>query len=209
MNHTIGVEFGAKVIPVDNQVVKLQIWDTAGQERFRSVTRSYYRGTAGAILAYDVTSRLSFAKLEGWLQDLRRLTHPKTVILLLGTKLDSDDDGLRQVSFHEGEEFAKAHGLLFAEASSKTGHHVEESFLRLAESIYDLTKRGSLDPNAADSGVQRKGPLAFNQTVGLGTNTGSSYPTLASLDHNDSGGATRLSMLPAWTTSRWSDRCNC
>ncbi|KAL2083688.1 hypothetical protein ACEWY4_021461 [Coilia grayii] len=34
-NHTIGVEFGSKIISVVNKFVKLQIWDTAGQERFR------------------------------------------------------------------------------------------------------------------------------------------------------------------------------
>ena len=36
-SHTIGVEFGSKIVPVGGRTVKLQIWDTAGQERFRSV----------------------------------------------------------------------------------------------------------------------------------------------------------------------------
>jgi len=49
---TIGVEFGARMITLSNTntQVKLQIWDTAGQESFRSITRSYYRGAAGALL---------------------------------------------------------------------------------------------------------------------------------------------------------------
>lgn len=37
--HTIGVEFGTRIIDVCGQKIKLQIWDTAGQERFRAVTR--------------------------------------------------------------------------------------------------------------------------------------------------------------------------
>uniref|UniRef100_A0A8C7V130 Ras-related protein Rab-4B n=1 Tax=Oncorhynchus mykiss TaxID=8022 RepID=A0A8C7V130_ONCMY len=54
-SHTIGVEFGSRVAMVAGKTIKLQIWDTAGQERFRSVTRSYYRGAAGALLVYDIT----------------------------------------------------------------------------------------------------------------------------------------------------------
>lgn len=56
--HTIGVEFGTRIIEVAGQKIKLQIWDTAGQERFRAVTRSYYRGAAGALMVYDITRRL-------------------------------------------------------------------------------------------------------------------------------------------------------
>ena len=52
---TIGVEFGARMITIDGKQIKLQIWDTAGQESFRSITRSYYRGAAGALLVYDIT----------------------------------------------------------------------------------------------------------------------------------------------------------
>ena len=54
--HTIGVEFGMKYIKVGDKTVKLQVWDTAGQERFRSVTRSYYRGSLGVLLVYDLTT---------------------------------------------------------------------------------------------------------------------------------------------------------
>ena len=36
--HTIGVEFGTRIIEVSGQKIKLQIWDTAGQERLEENT---------------------------------------------------------------------------------------------------------------------------------------------------------------------------
>jgi Ras-related protein Rab-2A len=57
---TLGVEFGTKSFVLDNQQVKLHIWDTAGLETFRSITRSYYRGAAGALLVYDVTRYIDY-----------------------------------------------------------------------------------------------------------------------------------------------------
>jgi len=68
--------------------IKLQLWDTAGTERFRSVSRSYYRGAAGAILVYDTSSRNSFDALPTFLNDARALASPKLTLLLAGNKLD-------------------------------------------------------------------------------------------------------------------------
>ncbi|XP_061444127.1 ras-related protein Rab-2B isoform X2 [Rhineura floridana] len=55
---TIGVEFGARMVTIDNKKIKLQIWDSDGQEAFRPITRQFYRGAAGALLVYDITSDL-------------------------------------------------------------------------------------------------------------------------------------------------------
>jgi len=81
--HTIGVEFGTRIIEVSGQKIKLQIWDTAGQERFRAVTRSYYRGAAGALMVYDITRRSTYNHLSSWLTDTRNLTNPSTVSLVI------------------------------------------------------------------------------------------------------------------------------
>ena len=67
---TIGVEFGAKVIKSRGENIKLQIWDTAGQENFRSITRSYYRSAAAAILVYDVTCQDSFTSIQSWMEEI-------------------------------------------------------------------------------------------------------------------------------------------
>lgn len=68
---TIGVEFGARTIQIQDKNIKLQIWDTAGQESFKSITRSYYRGAAGALLVYDITRRDTFTHLTRWLEEVR------------------------------------------------------------------------------------------------------------------------------------------
>ena len=87
---TIGVEFGTRTIAVDNAGIKLQIWDTAGQESFASITRSYYRGSVGALLVYDVTKRQSFNHLKIWLSEARRNAPSVLVMILIGNKCDLD-----------------------------------------------------------------------------------------------------------------------
>ena len=89
---TIGVEFGARMITIDAKQIKLQIWDTAGQESFRSITRSYYRGAAGALLVYDITKQPSYDNTERWLKELRDHADPTIVIMLVGNKSDLEDD---------------------------------------------------------------------------------------------------------------------
>jgi Ras-related protein Rab-4B len=74
----------------------------------RSVTRSYYRGAAGALLVYDITNRETFSALADWLSDARTLASPNIVILLVGNKKDLDDE--REVTFLEASRFAQENG---------------------------------------------------------------------------------------------------
>lgn len=121
---TIGVEFGARTVQINNKNIKLQIWDTAGQESFKSITRSYYRGAAGALLVYDITRRDTFNHLTCWLEEVRQNGNPDMTIMLIGNKCDLD--ARRQISTEEGERFAKENGLIFMETSAKTAFNVEE-----------------------------------------------------------------------------------
>ena len=39
----------------------------AGQEVYKSITRSYYRGTVAAVLLYDITNRQTFINVQKWI----------------------------------------------------------------------------------------------------------------------------------------------
>lgn len=77
----------------------------------RSVTRSYYRGAAGALLVYDIANRASFNALANWLNDARTLASPNIVILLIGNKKDLEAQ--REVTFLEASQFAQVNGITF------------------------------------------------------------------------------------------------
>ncbi|KAH7676822.1 Small monomeric GTPase protein [Dioscorea alata] len=157
---TIGVEFGARMVNIDGRPIKLQIWDTAGQESFRSITRSYYRGAAGALLVYDITRRETFNHLANWLEDARQHANPNMTIMLIGNKCDLAHR--RAVSREEGEQFAKDHGLIFLEASAKTAQNVEEAFISTSAKILQKIQEGVFDVSQETSGIK----VGYNRSQG-------------------------------------------
>lgn len=85
---TIGVDFKIKTVMIQDKKVKLQIWDTAGQERFRSITSSYYRGSHGIIMVYDMTDYESFQHVASWKNEVEKYAMHTVRLSLVGTKAD-------------------------------------------------------------------------------------------------------------------------
>eukprot|EP01088_Endostelium_zonatum_P005249 TRINITY_DN1677_c0_g1_i2.p1 TRINITY_DN1677_c0_g1~~TRINITY_DN1677_c0_g1_i2.p1 ORF type:complete len:214 (-),score=53.41 TRINITY_DN1677_c0_g1_i2:526-1143(-) len=129
---TLGVDFKMKLVEVDGVKIKLQIWDTAGQERFRTITQSYYRGSNGILIVYDVTDRKSFDNCKYWLTEINKVVNEsgeKVVRLLIGNKSDLANE--RQVPTTEGESLAKQQGLFFVETSAKDRTGISEAFEKI------------------------------------------------------------------------------
>ncbi len=127
---TIGTGFGAKVIEIDNQKLKLQIWDFGGEKQFRVLLPNFARGAAGALMCFDMTRYSTFLQLEEWFDILRGSTDDIPIILV-GTKGDLRSD--RVVSLEVAREYVKKRNLDgFIQTSSKENINVYEAFREIS-----------------------------------------------------------------------------
>ena len=95
-------------------------------------------------MVYDITRRETFTHATKWLDDVRTNSSKNVTVILIGNKKDLEDK--RQVSYEEGEAFAKENGLMFLETSAKTAYNVVESFNLSAECILNNIQKNGVDP---------------------------------------------------------------
>ena len=147
---TIGVEFGAKNVEIDNKIFRVQIWDTAGQENFRSITRAYYKNSVCALIVYDINNEDTFDSVQSWIQECKLQT-PKTVtMVLVGNKCDLEC----KVDRNKAKEIAEENNMLFFETSAKTGKGVDELFKKSAAKIKDNIEKNYYDLTNESCGVK-------------------------------------------------------
>lgn len=134
----------------------------------RSITKSYYRNSVGALLVYDITNRSSFEHIPLWMMEARRHIEPhRPVFALVGCKLDLvSSSGRREVTKEEAREFAEHNGLHHVETSAKTGANVEEAFNAVTQEVYSRIQTGEYKIedgwDGIKTGFQRPGGLDFN-----------------------------------------------
>lgn len=136
---TIGVDFKIRTVEIDGEKVKLQIWDTAGQERFRTITSTYYRGTHGVIVVYDVQSAESFVNVKRWLHEIEQNCDIVNKILV-GNK--DDDPEKKVVETADAQKFADQINIRLFETSAKENKNVEEMFTEVTRQVL-RTKKSS------------------------------------------------------------------
>ncbi len=131
-----------------NKITKnviINLIDTAGQERYQSITNSYYKGSNGVILIYDITDKKSFDHLNNWVENIKnKIEKTESLIFLIGTKKDLADQGNqeeynRQVTEEEAKNKCKEFDLEWGgECSSKdfTDQQLKELFKEFTLKLY-------------------------------------------------------------------------
>lgn len=156
---TVGIEFGDKRLSINGHIVKVQIWDTAGQQEFKSVTRSYYRSCAAALVVFDITRRDTFRSVVGWVQDVKNNASSDVVLVLVGNKSDLSQD--RMVDRADALKLAREYEMLYIETSAKNQENVERAFSWPVSIILDKIEGGFIKLDSKNQAIKvQKGNLS-------------------------------------------------
>ncbi|ELP87663.1 hypothetical protein EIN_337120 [Entamoeba invadens IP1] len=125
---SIRVYFPYQVIKTPKYAIKLELTDTYGEEKYRACDSLYFRGTEGAIIVYDVTSRNSFESLDYWIDLTTKERGSDVSIVLVANKCDLN----KVVTDEEGIRYAERVGYPLVFCSSYTGEGINEVFFKAA-----------------------------------------------------------------------------
>ena len=120
----------------NNNKYNITFWDTMGQERYRSITKTYIKGSNIIIFVYDITRRDTFFELNYWLSNVNEeLQNEEVIFGVAANKIDLFAE--TQVGKEEGEKYAKAINALFCETSAKDNPKRFKAFVKeLLDNLY-------------------------------------------------------------------------
>jgi GTP-binding nuclear protein Ran len=128
---------GVDVIPLTFNTsygpVIFKVWDCAGQEKFGGLRWEYYTGAQGAIVMFDLTSKVTHTNVSHWIADL-----PTNIpIVVCGNKCDIPD---RKVTGIIVEQYIT--NVTYYQISARCNFNFEKPWLDLARR---LTRHSDLE----------------------------------------------------------------
>lgn len=155
---TVGIDFFAKTLHLEDRNIRMQIWDTAGQEKFRSLIPSYIRDSTVAVFVFDITQHQTFDDLEKWVKMVMDVSDPQFVIV--GNKCDLE--AKREVTKDEILKFAESKCAKYIETSAVTPTNIKELFHIVA--MIPPSDSHVVPPESVDKSSQRSEEAASQTT---------------------------------------------
>ena len=132
---TIGTKVSKKEVTLDDGTkVTMMVWDIMGQPSFRQILKeSYFYGANGIVAVADITRKPTLDALPDWIGTIRSVVEKEIPTVFLGNKWDLKESA--QFTDEDLRQMAELYGGKSFVTSAKTGEHVNEAFLYLAEEI--------------------------------------------------------------------------
>ncbi len=129
---TLGFEITSYVLQIKEIPITIVIWDIAGQTAFESVRRSYYLGSQGFLLVFNMANRITLRNLEYWVAEIKEVC-PDAPIVILGNKSDLPDQKVTILEMQQVAQKLGANDSILT--SAKTGQGVGAAFNLLGNAI--------------------------------------------------------------------------
>ncbi|GCB80410.1 hypothetical protein scyTo_0018108 [Scyliorhinus torazame] len=117
-------------------------------EEFRALAPMYYRGSAAAIIVYDITKEETLQTLKNWVKELGQHGPPNIVVAIAGNKCDLTD--AREVLEKDAKDYADSIHAVFVETSAKNAININELFAEISRRIPST----SVNPGANNKGFK-------------------------------------------------------
>ena len=145
---TVGTDYLTRKLVINDTDVLIQIWDTAGQEKFHQGTigNSFYKGSNGCLLVYDVNNDRSYDQIMQWRDELfGRLGKDKYFpVVVVGNKIDLRTEENRLENQEDILKWCQENSYGHIEASAKDDIGVEAAMQAVAALALDEHR---LSPN--------------------------------------------------------------
>ena len=145
-------------IEIRNNIFYIDMWDTMGHELYRSITKSFIKGSHIIIFVYDITNKKSFKELEYWVNKVNdEIDNDKVIKGLAANKIDLFEES--EVGKKEGEEYGTKIGAYFCETSGKEDKKGFKNF------VHNLVEKLIKEDNIEEVGniIEKKNTIKIEE----------------------------------------------
>ena len=125
---TIGVNVIQLTFYTNYGLIKFSVWDCAGQEK--NLNSTYYNNADGAIIMFDLTSKISYKHVPNWIESLRKVS-PDAHVVICGNKSDINYGKVTHKDKQKHLQINWNSQLTYYDISTKSAYNYDKPFLCL------------------------------------------------------------------------------
>ena len=134
---TVGVDILTKDVEFRlGEIATLSIWDIGYQQRFKVIRSIFYKGSAGALLVFDLTREQTYIEIRKEFTEIKKLVG-SIPFVLIGNKINLlrmiDKANIRKKAL----EFVRNEGGIYIETSPTSNDVIEDAFRKFTRRIIE------------------------------------------------------------------------
>ena len=124
---TVGVDILTKDVEFrQGEIATLSIWDIGDQQRFEFIRNTFYKGSAGALLVFDLTREQTYIEIRKGFTEIKKIAGTIPFVLI-GNQIHLLKMMDKAIIRKKASEFARNEGGIYIETSPTRIDNIEEA----------------------------------------------------------------------------------